>query len=411
MILADRWKRLAQLAIITLCLEISLIYVAVGLYKHFIPSSPGLSNNDGYQYGNDFVVFYTAAQMALDGKANIAYDLQAIRKAAQAVVGRDMAKSNVPWIYPPTFLLVVLPFGLLPYISAYIAWCGASIALGVAACRTVLRRWWTPILVIFFPAAGLNIFAGQNGGITAALMLGGLGLLNRQPVWAGVLLGLISYKPQFGILIPLALAAGRQKVAFVAAALSVVGFATVSYIAFGTGPWKLLVSQAQSDWMVQAELYWLKSVTVYPMARGLGLGPMAASVMQAVSALLAIAIVIYSWRRKTTPELRAAALSFGTLLTTPRAMVYELAILLVPMTFVMARAVRLSSLTDWVFGGLLWLVPLFSYFVFEHIGMQFWPALIWPALIFCVVKYQFPSPSIAVGGSAATHRNPHTDKP
>lgn len=406
MALPVKLRRLILLAIIIICAELSVVFLSVGIYKHFIPTPPGLSNNDGYHYGHDFVVHYAAAQMAMDGKLDAAYDLQAIRKVATSIVGRDMAKANVPWVYPPTYLLVVLPFYLLPYVGAYVAWCVANIAAGAAAGWTVLKKWWTPLLVIFFPATGLNIFAGQNGGITAALMLGGLGLLDRRPAWAGVLFGLMSYKPQFGILIPLALVAGRHWVAFIFAAVSVVGFACVSYFAFGAGPWEMWISHAQVDWTVQAELRWLKSITIYPMARGFGLGPVAAAGLQVVSALIATGIVIYSWRRATSPELRAAALSFGTLLATPRAMVYELAVLLVPLFFVLARAVRLSSLSDWIFGALLWLCPLVGYFVFEHIHLQFWPVLLWPGLLFCVVRYRYLSPWDADGGLAPTQRYP-----
>ena len=393
--LSMKWRHLVQLSVIVICVEFSLIYVSIGIYKYFIPSPPGFSNHEGYHYGHDFIVFYSAARMVLDGKADIAYDLQAIRGTAKATVGRDMANANVPWVYPPTFLLVILPFGLLPYVGAYIAWSVASIAAVAAAGWTVLKRWWTPVVVLFFPAAGFNLIAGQNGSMTAALMLGGLGLLGRHPAWAGVLFGLMSYKPQIGILIPVALAAGRHWVAFIAAAASVIGFAAVSYVAFGSGPWKMLISQAHADWMVQVDLLWLKSITIYPMGRGFGLDPWAASGLQIISAIVAIGIVIYSWRRTTTPALRAAALSFGTLLTTPRAMVYELAILLVPLFFVLARAVRFSCLADWVFAGLLWVCPLVSYFVFEHIGFQFWPALLWVGLLFCVLRYRSPSPAVS----------------
>jgi hypothetical protein len=405
MTLSTKYRRLIRLSVIVICAEFSLVFVSVGIYKHFIPSPPGLANIDGNHYGHDFVVHYAAARMALDGGVDAAYDLHAIRKVATTIVDRDLANANVPWVYPPTYLLIILPFALLPYVISYVAWCIANIIAGAAAGWTVLRQWWTPLLIIFCPAAGLNIIAGQNGGITAALMLSGLGLLNRSPTWAGVLFGLMSFKPQFGILIPVALAAGRQWVAFVSAAASVVIFAAISYFVFGAGPWKMLVSQAQSDWLVQAEMLWLKSVTLYPMARSFGLSSAAASGLQIVSALIATVIVIYSWRWKTTPELRAAALSFGTLLATPRAMVYELAILLVPLFFVLARAVRLASLTDWVFGSLLWLCPLAGFFVFEHIGIQIWPALIWAGLLFCVVRYRYPSPSDGVDGPASTRHN------
>ena len=55
----------------------------------------------------------------------------------------------------------------------------------------------------------VNVGHGQNGFLTAALLGGALHWLDRRPWLAGVLIGCLAYKPQFGVLIPVALLAGR----------------------------------------------------------------------------------------------------------------------------------------------------------------------------------------------------------
>ncbi len=380
-----KWQTLTRAAVLVMGIEVALGFIIIGGYKHFVPFAPGLSNEQGNHYGHDFLVYYSAARLALDGKAENAYVKQRIEATEEAVV--DLNHVSAPWVYPPTFLLFVLPFGLLPYIAGYAAWCATNLAAGAIAALSLLKRWWLPFAACLFPGAWMNLYAGQNGGLSAALLLGGIGLLGRFPVAAGILFGLLSYKPQFGLLIPLALIAGRQWSCFTSAAASVIGFAAVSYIAFGATPWEMFLSHYQTDWLAQSDMLWVKSVTVYPMARLAGFGPTASASLQFVSAIVAACIVLFIWRRPFPIEARAAALTFGTLLTTPRALIYDLALLLVPFLFLVARVSRRSTLQDWAFLALLWLSPVTGYFYFDSVHFQVWPILLWAAMLYCIIRY------------------------
>ena len=73
------------------------------------------------------------------------------------------------------------------------------------------------LLALAFPAVFVNIGHGHNGFLTAALIGAGLLMLDRRPILAGILFGLMAYKPQFGVLIPLVLAATGRWRAFLAA--------------------------------------------------------------------------------------------------------------------------------------------------------------------------------------------------
>jgi hypothetical protein len=108
-------------------------------------------------------------------------------------------------------LLLITPLALMAHVPALLVWLAAgwyafSLAHCVWRCRTKARccsRW--PRRAVFINAVG-----GQNNTWTAALFGGGLSLLERRPLLAGGLLGLLIYKPQFGLLIPVALLAGRH---------------------------------------------------------------------------------------------------------------------------------------------------------------------------------------------------------
>ena len=64
-------------------------------------------------------------------------------------------------------------------------------------------RWVWP--AIAFPPVFLCLMQGQTGLLAAALLGGGLLALRPRPVLAGVLFGLLTVKPQLGLLLPFAL--------------------------------------------------------------------------------------------------------------------------------------------------------------------------------------------------------------
>jgi len=70
------------------------------------------------------------------------------------------------------------------------------------------KAWVIPALA--FPATIWTIGYGQNAFLTAALLGAGTLLLDGRPAVAGVLLGMLCYKPHFALLVPVALLAGRR---------------------------------------------------------------------------------------------------------------------------------------------------------------------------------------------------------
>ncbi len=116
----------------------------------------------------------------------------------------------------------------------------------------------------------VNVGHGQNGFLTAALIGGALVLLDRRPGLAGVLFGLLSYKPQFGLMIPLVLVATGRWRAFGFAALTVAALAVASTIAFGPQVWSAFLASTEFSRVVVLEAGdtgWHKMQSVFSWVR------------------------------------------------------------------------------------------------------------------------------------------------
>ena len=189
--------------------------ILIGVYLvalvWLLATSHGGIDYAGRPLGTDFSDVWSAGRLALSGHPASIYD-PAAHYAAQQAAFHDPKIPFYGWHYPPMFLLAASALALLPYLGALIAWQGLTLPLYLAVMRSIAREKGAVLLALAFPAVYMNLTHGQNGFLTAALIGGGLLLLDRRPWLAGVLIGLLAYKPQWGVLLPLALLAeGRWK--------------------------------------------------------------------------------------------------------------------------------------------------------------------------------------------------------
>jgi alpha-1,2-mannosyltransferase len=234
-----------------------------------------------------------------------------------------------PFAYPPSFLLLIWPLALGPAKLAYLLWTGISLIAYLAAAAEAPWRRPIVLLLLFAPATGVAIEAGQDGLLLAALLIGGCRLVRQRPLLGGILLGLASWKPQFGLLVPLALVAAREWRAIASATATVLASVVASSVAFGWAMWpRWLAALLYLFGFVagQARLHAL-APTVVASLHMLGAGALVRDVAQIAAFLLAAAGVWYCWRRGTD-RLAAAALLAGCFLATPYAFFYDLPILM-----------------------------------------------------------------------------------
>ena len=295
---------------------------------------------DGQVIANDFVNVWAAGKLVLDGQPAAAYDWTIHGAAEIAAVGRPF-DGYYGWHYPPYFLFVAAGLALVPYVPSYLAWMAIGLPAYAAGIGLVVRDRATALMVGAFPAVLWNISAGQNGFVTTALIAATLGLIERHPVAAGACLGLLTYKPQFGLLFPLALVAGRYwRVIAVAAA---VGFAlaATSWLAFGTATWEAF---ALSGRMVteavlgQGRGDFGKLQSVFGLVRTLGGSETWAWAGQFSIATAGAVAVWSAWRSRAPFALKAAAIAVAAPLATPYLFVYDLVVLAVPIGFLVRHA-------------------------------------------------------------------------
>lgn len=301
----------------------------------WIAASDGLIDRNSKPIGTDFSNVYAAGTLIWQGRPAEAYEPARQHAAEKAVFGGR----EVPfygWHYPPFFFLIAFLVASVPYAWGLSIWLVASLAAYLAAMRAILPRPETLLVALAFPAVFVNIGHGQNGFLTAALLGGALHLLDRRPWLAGVLIGLLAYKPQFGVLIPVALLAGGRWNTIGAAAATVAALAAISFVTLGSSVWHAFADSmtfTQTVVLEQGDTGWEKIQSVFSAARMWGAGVHSAYAIQIALALMLAASLAWLWQSNAVFELKASALATASLLATPYVLDYDLVVLAVAIVF------------------------------------------------------------------------------
>lgn len=329
--------------------------VAASMWADLIATSDDLFTRAGPIIGGDFIVFQHVSTRAGDADLASLYEMKNLKAELMArYPGRG--EMNFGWMYPPTMFLLVAPFGDAPYLAAYSAWVIAFASLFLI----VLNRLWAAPAALFFtvtaPPFFQAIITGQNGLLTGALLALAGGFAQKRPILAGVAAGLLTIKPQLGILIPIAFAAAGCWRAFFAAAATALLLAAASVIAFGWEMWLSFFDGliAHGGRMALEGFPFHKLVTPFGFATMLGAPTAVANAVQIAAALSLAVYVFIVWKRIKDAELRLAALSTAAVLATPYAFYYEFVIVLPAMALIAKRAVE----TGWLKGERLSLIAL-----------------------------------------------------
>jgi len=345
--------------------------------------------------GYDFITFWSGATLAVDGNPADVFDAAKMAAAQNLAVPGN--QKLYLWHYPPTFLLLILPLAVIPYIWAYLIWGAGTFLAYASVIRKMAPQPQTMVLLLAFPASFVNLMQGQNAFLTAFLFGGAMMNLERKPVLAGILIGLLSYKPHLGLLIPLALVCGRHWTTFAAAAATTVSLALISAAALGTEVWiaffeNLPVVRGVLDNQL---ISWTKFQSLYATLRlaGVGIGP-AYGAQIVLSIAVAVAVGVTWWHRPALP-LRAAVLVTGSLLATPYVFNYDLALLAIPIALLaMDGYVRGWLPAEREILALTWLMPLVTVGIAETTNLQI-GSLCVAALFFVSVRRAHRSESSA----------------
>jgi len=333
--------------------------------------SKGFTDASVSRPGVDFSVFWGASYLTLAQGPLAAYD--ASRLAAVIAEHGTMARGNtdiLPWLYPPTFLLMVMPFSLLPLALSYLLF---LLATGYGYLRAVAwllgtgSVWrhgiWLPVLAS--PATIIAAIMGQNSLLTAGLAASAAYWIERRPVLAGVFVGLLAIKPQFALLFPVVFLVARAWKALASAALTSILFAGISVAVCG---WETVPAFLRNMQWVRVHCIeddpvgWYSTPTPLAAVRLAGGGVTFAYVVYGLVAAVSIGALVYVWKRSADPGLRVGTLMIATMLATPYLRGYELTWLGIAIAGIAADGIR-RGLSGGERGLLVlaWLLPLFEH--------------------------------------------------
>jgi alpha-1,2-mannosyltransferase len=370
---------------------LAVLVASAGGLIYLVSTSDGRIDYQGRPLGTDFSNIYAAGSYVLDGQPAAPFDPRLQYAREQAIFG-----ANTPfygWHYPPFFLAVAAALALMPYQLALIVWQGVTLGLYLLSIRTIVRSSWPDLfrpstssllapeqivdarvkpghdgvwllLALAYPAVFVNLGHGHNGFLTAALMGFALVTLDTRPIHAGILFGLLAYKPQFGLMIPLVLLATGRWRTLLAAAATVALLVIAATLAFGLDTWHAFIRFAEYTRVIvleTGETGWHKIQSVFSWARMWGAPVSLAYAIQGAVTLAVAAALVWLWRLRASFALKAAALCVAAILATPYSIDYDLMVLAPAIAFLTIDGIA-RGFAPWEKSALalLWAVPLIA---------------------------------------------------
>ncbi len=345
-----------------------VIIMTVLLFAAMFVTADGNLDLSGKPLGTDFSEIWVAGRSVLAGHPESPFDPWSHAAAQAQAFGSG--NSFYGWHYPPYFLAVATISALMPYLIALVVWQISSLTFYLGVMWRILPGTTAMIGAAAFPAVYVNMGHGHNGFLTAGLLGSALLCVPGRPILSGVLFGLLAYKPQFGLVVPLALLAGGYWRTIVAGMVTLVVMTAASVAAFGVESWVAFEQSLTFTRTVVLEdgnTGWEKIQSTFAAVRMWGAPVPLAYTVQALTSTAVLAAVFWVWRMQTDRRLRGAAVLAATLLATPYCLDYDLMLLGPALAFLVAYGMERGFL-PWERTALaaIWALPLFARIVAQH---------------------------------------------
>ena len=347
----------------------------------------GLSNGLGRPFGDDFVNYWSGAFLAFHGRVAEIYDFAAFHAFEQSVTAQSIQYYH--YSYPPVLPLLTLPLAVIPYVPALFVWLGATWYAFYRALN-LTGHAGALLLSLAVPALFISAVGGQNGAMTAALLGGGLMLVDRRPIIAGILFGMMIYKPHLALMLPFALLAGRRWLVALVTGATAVLLVVASVAVYGVDAWlhyrhniDLLRTVILEDGTGVSH----RMVSVFVFVRHFGVGAAMSYGWQAVGALVAAVFIARSWWRDDPAHIRNAVLIIGTCLATPYLQDYDLVFGAFVVVWLHMAEKDSKVPLQWVRGAMamVLLLPLVNAPLAKFIGQSVGPLVFLP--VFALLIY------------------------
>ncbi|HTV38539.1 MAG TPA: glycosyltransferase family 87 protein, partial [Xanthobacteraceae bacterium] len=210
---------------------------------------------------------------------------------------------------------------------AYIAWCVIGVAAYLLACLPALPRERL-LFVACAPGVAVCIFFGQNGFYTSALLIGGLLCMDRRPVLAGILFGILTIKPQIGLLLPIVLLFERRWTTIASAIVTTAVLVVATAMLYGWNIWLEFWDKVipQQQWLTVhgGGLLFAVVSSVFFGGRMMYLPLNIDWALQGIASAFAFAAVVWTYWKRRDPALSLALLVTATFLFTPYILNYDM---------------------------------------------------------------------------------------
>ncbi|MBV8850131.1 MAG: DUF2029 domain-containing protein [Methylobacteriaceae bacterium] len=330
-------------------------------------TSDGRHDFFGRPLGTDFAQVWVAGAETLAGHPAKPFDIDSHFAEQQAFFGP--ATDLYGWHYPPYFLAVAALLALLPYALALAVWQFATLPLYLAGIASVLQKSGLSrrdllVAALAFPAVFVNLTHGHNGFLTAGLFAGALICLETRPWLAGILFALLAYKPQFGLVIPVALIAGRHWRALLVGGATVALMTALSVAAFGVASWQGFQQSlgfTRTIILEQGNTGFEKIQSVFAAVRMLGGSVSEAYTLQALVSALVVGAIAWLWHSAADTRLKYAALLTAALIATPYSLDYDMVLLGPAIAFAIAYGVDKGFMPfEKTLLAMVWLTPMLA---------------------------------------------------
>jgi alpha-1,2-mannosyltransferase len=326
--------------------SVVFLFLVAGTHGVIVPLSRPTST--------DFVSFYAAGALADAGTPELSYDQLAHYRSEENATAAGIEYRF--FYYPPVFLLLCAALARLPYLVAFLIFEVATLVLYLIVARRILgeQSWSVLVPLLAFPAVFWTLGLGQNSFLTAALFGAGTLYVDRRPVVAGLLFGALCYKPHFGLLVPVALLAGRHWVAAAAAFASAAALCGLSLGFFGWETWHDFLAAAAGSHATyeSGEVTFGGFVSPFGAVRLLSGTRVAAYAVQTVATFAAGILVSFVWHRRYPLPIRAATLAAATLVAIPVVLIYDLMLAAIAAAWLIRDERQLRAWEASVLGGL-----------------------------------------------------------
>jgi alpha-1,2-mannosyltransferase len=358
-----------------------------------VVTSDGRHDFAGRPLGTDFAQVWIAGGEALSGHPEEPFDLASHFAEQRTFFG---AASDVyGWHYPPYFLGLAALLALLPYALALAVWQFATLPLYLAAVASVLRESGVGvckvlIVALAFPAVFVNLTHGHNGFLTAALFTGALLCLEARPWLAGMLFALLAYKPQFGLVIPVALIAGQHWRALIGAIATVTAMTALSVAASGLQTWSAFQGSldiTRRFVLEQGDTGWEKIQSVFSAVRMLGGSVSEAYAVQTAISAFVVGAIAWLWHSRADLRLKCGALLCAALLATPYSLDYDMVLLGPALAFVAAYGLEKGFAPfEKTLLAVVWVTPLLARVVAKLSHIPLGPMVMLALFAFTILR-------------------------